>query len=70
MVRRAELSARSASRSGLTAYQVGRNFVPALNIIKIAKAGLKGAEYGDERLVSLTMLAISRKTRKEVARVS
>jgi hypothetical protein len=54
----------------LTAYQVGRNFVPALNIIKIAKAGLKGAEYGDERLVSLTMLAISRKTRKEVARVS
>jgi hypothetical protein len=54
----------------LTAYKLGRDFVPALNIIKIAKAGLKVAERGDERLVSLTVLATSQKTRKELASVS
>ena len=52
------------------ACQLGRDFVPGLNIIKIAKAALKVAECGDERLVSLTVLAISRKTRKELASVS
>jgi len=39
--------------------QLGRDFVPFQDIIKVAKPGLQVTKRGDEGLVSLTMLAIS-----------
>ena len=52
------------------ACKLGRDLVPDLDIIEVAKSGLQVIERRDEGLVSLTVLVIKQKVREELGSVS
>ena len=49
--------------------QLCRDFLLVLDIIEVAKPGLQVTERGDESLVSLTVLATSKKFQEELGSV-
>ena len=70
MVPRAVNPARSASRRGLAACYLGRDFVSGFNVVEIAEGGLQLFERSDEGSVARAMFSIGGETGEKLRCIS